>query len=97
MLGVRLSCFSIVPTTVRESATSDPKINKPADAGSPLLSKAVGVRLVVAERVNVHGFLRGGVGRKYRATRVITSTFKGAYTGCSRMCASLRVGELAVP
>ena len=39
VVGVRLGCISVVPTTVRESATPDSKGNKQADAGSRLFSK----------------------------------------------------------
>ena len=39
VVGVRLGCISVVPTTVRESATPDSKENKQADAGSRLFSK----------------------------------------------------------
>ena len=39
VVGVWLGCISVVPTTVRESATPDSKENKQADAGSRLFSK----------------------------------------------------------
>ena len=46
---VWLGCISVVPTTVRESATPDSKENNQADASSCLFSKAFSVRHVVAE------------------------------------------------
>ena len=46
---VWLGCISVVPTTVRESATPDCKENKQADAGSRLFSKAFSVRRVVVK------------------------------------------------
>ena len=42
------------------------KENKQADAGRHLFSEVLSVRRVVVERVDAHGLLRGGVGRKYR-------------------------------
>ena len=39
VVGVWLDCISVVHTTVRESATSDTKENKQADAGTRLFSK----------------------------------------------------------
>ena len=39
VVGVWLGCVNVVPTTVRESAPSDSKENKQADAGSRLFSK----------------------------------------------------------
>ena len=44
-----LGCISVVPTTVRESATPDSVENKRADAGSRLFSKTFSVRRVVVE------------------------------------------------
>ena len=49
VVGFWLSCISVVPTTVRKSATPDSKGNKQADAGSRLFSKAFSVRCVVVE------------------------------------------------
>ena len=40
-------CTGVVLNTVRESATSDSKENKQADAGSRLFSKTFSVRRVV--------------------------------------------------
>ena len=39
-----LGCISVVPVTVRESATPDSKENKQADAGSYRFSKAFSLR-----------------------------------------------------
>ena len=47
VVGVWLGCMSVVPTTVRESATPDSKENKQADASSRLFSKSFSVRRVV--------------------------------------------------
>ena len=69
VVGVWLGCFSVVPTTVRESATPDSKENKQADAGIRSFSKALSVRRVVVERFDAHGLLRGGVVGKLRATQ----------------------------
>ena len=46
VLGVWLGCISVVPPTVRESATPDSKENKQADAGNRLFLKAFSVRRV---------------------------------------------------
>ena len=69
VLGVWLEFISVVPTTVQENATPDPKVNKQVDAGSSFFSKAVGMRRVVVERVDAHSFLRGGVVGKHGATQ----------------------------
>ena len=49
VVGVCLGCISVVPTTVRESATPNSKENKEADAGNCLFSKAFSVRRVVVK------------------------------------------------
>ena len=48
-VGVWLGCISVVSTTVRESATTDSKGNKQADAGSRLFSKSFSARRVVLD------------------------------------------------
>ena len=49
MVGAWLGCISVVPITVRESATPDSNENKQADAGSRLFSKAFSVRRLVVK------------------------------------------------
>ena len=49
VIGVWLGCISVVPTTVRESASPDSEGNKQTDAGNCLFSKSFSVRRVVVE------------------------------------------------
>ena len=49
VVGVWLGCISVVPTTVRESATPDSKKDKQANAGSRFLPKTFSVRHAVVE------------------------------------------------
>ena len=54
VLGVWFDCISVVLTTVRASATPDPKVDKQTDIGNRLFSKTVSVRRVVVERADAH-------------------------------------------
>ena len=69
VVGVWLGCISIVPTTVQESSTPDSKENKQAHAGGCLFLEGLFCVARYYGECRAHGFLRGGVGRKYRAAQ----------------------------